>query len=136
MTPRRTCAWLTSILVVATAAAGCGSVGSGPSAATACADIARARCDQRSMCSSAPGATGPGASLLRVYGDMATCLERETLACTNGLQAPQTGNNPAKVEKCVAAFPTYSCQDFFDNNPPADCLVTGARAAGAVCTFN
>jgi hypothetical protein len=81
------------------------------------------------------GAAAPGASLKRVYGDMATCLQREQLACKNGLAAPQTGNSPAKVEACVKAFATYSCQDFFDNNPPADCTVTGARANGMTCTF-
>ncbi len=121
------------------AAAGCGST-SGPSVQQACSELAAARCNQRSNCTkvTAPdaGATvSAGASLVRVYGDMATCLQREELSCQNGLTAPQTGNSPAKVEACVKAFATYSCQDFFDNNPPADCAVTGARANGMTCTF-
>jgi hypothetical protein len=115
-------------------AAGCGS--SGPSAASACMDIAVARCTQRSMCSALPGATGGGAGLVRTYGDMTTCTTREALACRNGLAAHGTGNSPAQVETCVAAFPTYSCQDFFDNNPPSDCAVTGTVANAAACTFN
>jgi hypothetical protein len=63
-------------------------------------------------------------------------MQREALACQNGLAAPATGNSPATVEMCVKEFATFSCQDFFDNNPPVDCSVTGSRAAGATCTFN
>lgn len=114
---------------------GCGGT-SGPSIQQACMDVATARCTERSTCSSLAGATGPGASLIRVYGDMPTCLSREALACTNGLAAPRTGNSPAKVELCVKAFATYSCQDFFDSNPPADCAVTGSLANATTCTFN
>ena len=116
-------------------AASCGG-SSGTSAQQACQDLATARCNERSTCSSLPGATGPGASLVRVYGDLATCLRREQLACQNGLAAPQTGNSPAKVEMCVKEFATYSCQDFFDSNPPADCASTGSRANATTCTFN
>jgi hypothetical protein len=139
--PRPACGrstwWARSLIAAAAAAAGCGGSGpSGVSASQACADLASARCNQRSMCSSLAAGGGPGASLVRVYGDLATCLEREALACRNGLGAPQTGNSPARVEACVAAYPTYSCQDFFDNNPPADCAVTGARPSAATCTFN
>jgi len=114
--------------------AGCGS--SGPSADSACMDLAMARCTQRSMCSALPGAAGSGASLLRTYSDMPTCVAREALACRDGLAAPGTGNSPTKVESCVAAFATYSCQDFFDNNPPAACAVTGSLAKDAPCAFN
>jgi len=115
-------------------AAGCG--GSGVSADSACQAVAMARCTQRSMCSALPRATDPGASLIRTYGDMTTCVSREALACRNGLAAPSTGNSPALVEKCVAAFPTYSCQDFFDTNPPADCVATGKLANAKACNFN
>jgi hypothetical protein len=124
-------------------ASGCGSSGSssgdgGPtvSADQACADLATARCGQRSMCSSHAGQAGPGANLVRTYGDMPTCITREALACKNGLAAPQTGNSPALVEQCIGDFATYSCQDFFDNNPPTHCAATGARAGGATCVFN
>jgi len=112
-------------------AGGCGSSGTD----TACNDVAAARCTQRSMCSALAGATA-GASLVRTYGDMATCKAREALACKNGLAAHGTGNSASQVERCTAAFSTYSCQDFFDNNPPADCVVTGALANAAACAFN
>jgi hypothetical protein len=117
--------------------AGCGSSGSsGPSAAQACADVAGKRCTQRSACSLPPGTTGSGFSLLENYGDLATCLARETLNCSNGLMAPGTGNSPTKVEACAGEFNDYTCQAYFDNQPPSDCAVTGSRADGAACTFN
>src|SRR5689334_8905386 len=127
---------LSGILVVLVLTLACGAVSSGPTIQQACQDLAQARCDKRSTCTMLAGATGPGASLVRVYGDMATCLQREQLACQNGLMAPQTGNSPTRVEACVKAFATFSCQDFFDNNPPADCVVTGTRANVITCTFN
>jgi hypothetical protein len=123
-------------------AIGCGSSGSGGDAGPtvsgdqACTDLANTRCTERSMCSAHAGGTGAGASVVRMYGDIPTCITREALGCKNGLAAPATGNSPALVEQCVAQFATYSCQDFFDNNPPAHCAVTGARANGATCVFN
>ncbi len=118
-------------------AAGCSSSHSSSVSVTqACADLAMARCNLRSLCSLPDGFTGLGANLLENYGDMATCLAREALACQNGLSAPDTGNNPAAVESCVAKFSSFSCMDFFDNLPPMDCTPLGPRADGAGCTFN
>ena len=119
--------WWLPIITIASLAA-CGNSSSGPSADQACTALAQARCSKRMTCTGGTGIT-------RLWGDMATCLTREKLACTLGLAAPSTGNSPAEVEKCVAAFPTYSCADFLDNNPPADCQVTGPLAANAVCAF-
>jgi len=136
------------LAAVATASiglAGCGSgspAGStdgGPDALTAaqaCGDLASARCAERSMCSLHTGGAGAGASVVRLYGELATCVARETLACRNGLAAPQTGSSPAGVEMCVSDFPTFSCVDFFDNAPPVDCVATGGRANGVACAFN
>jgi hypothetical protein len=117
------------------AIASCGSI-SGPSIDKACADVAQARCNQGSECSLPETVTGTGFNILETYGTLQTCLARQTLNCMNGLTAPGTGNSPAKVELCVTEFPTYTCQDFFDNEPPADCAVTGSRQNGAGCTFN
>ena len=117
--------------------AGCSSGNSSSiTIAQACADVAMARCNLRSQCTLPDGVVGVGANVLETYGDMPTCLQREALACTNGLSAPQTGNNPAAVETCIAKFSSYSCMDFFDNLPPMDCTPLGARADGATCTFN
>ena len=126
---RHTNAWILGIVWL-TFAVGCASENASPR------DIATARCNKRSTCSSLPGSTIPGINLVRAYGDIATCIDRETLGCVNALAAPQTGNSPSLLETCVAEFPTFSCQDYFDNNPPADCNVVGARASGATCTFN
>jgi hypothetical protein len=71
-----------------------------------------------------------------MYGDTQTCVSRETLSCTNALAAPHTGQSPAKIESCTADFPTFTCQDFFDNNPPGDCVAAGTLANGAACAFN
>src|SRR5262249_13120144 len=101
---------------------------SGTSADTACADIAAARCAQRSTCTN-------GVGIPRVYGDMTTCLAREKLACTNALAAKGTGNSPARTEQCVAALKTESCADYFAGNPPAACINTGALADGMPCAF-
>jgi hypothetical protein len=118
--------------------AGCSSSGSGSgvSVATACADIAAARCDEASVCSLADGETGTGFNVLENYGDKPTCVTRQTLNCTNALNAPQNGNTPAQVVMCAAVFNTFSCQDFFDNLPPTVCVPPGPRGTGASCTFN
>ena len=126
-----------SWLALSVAMAGCGSVSSSsPSIAKACGDIAAQRCNERSTCTLPADATGSGFNLLENYGDPATCLTRETLLCTNGLMAPQTGNSPLKVEACASEFAGYTCQEFFDNNPPTDCVVTGSIANGGSCAFN
>jgi hypothetical protein len=113
-----------------------GSDDTGHAIAQACANLAAARCSQRSNCSRPDGTLGPGVDLLETYGDLPTCLAREALACRNELAAPRTGNSAAKVVACVAAFTTFSCADFFDNVPPAACAPTGSRAEGAPCTFD
>ena len=126
---------LTALSVGCGGSSGAGN--SGVTAAQACKDVAQARCNEGSECSLPEGVIGTGFNILENYGtDPATCVARQTLLCTNGLMAPATGNSPAKVEKCVAEFGTYTCQDFFDNQPPIDCAVTGSRANGAGCTFN
>jgi hypothetical protein len=116
------------------ALAGCGSSSSkstdgGTTIQQACSDIAQTECTKRMTCSG-------GDSITRTFGTMENCVAREMLSCTNGLSAPQTGNTPALVEACVATFPTYSCADFFNNNPPGPCAAMGPGAIGATCAFN
>lgn len=119
------------------AAGGCGSSGSSSaSVAAACQTVAEARCAQQSSCSLPEGMMGVGYNLLSNYGDLATCVARQVTACTNGLDAPQTGNSPTKVTMCAADLLSQSCTDFFDNTPPADCSPTGSRQNGAACTFS
>jgi hypothetical protein len=92
-------------------------------------DVARARCNLRSMCTN-------GAGITRLFGDMNTCLAREKVGCLNGLGAPQTGNTPAAVEACSKALPTESCTDFFLGNAEPQCLVTGQIPMGGACALN
>jgi hypothetical protein len=106
------------------AIAACG----GTSADSACADVAAARCAQRSVCTNTVGIT-------KTYGDQTTCVAREKLSCTNALAAMGTGNTPDRVESCVAALKTEACADYFAGNVPAACVNTGTLADGAACAF-
>src|SRR5262249_30391306 len=113
--------------LLAAAVAACGDAG--PSADQACADLARARCVLRDTCSN-------GARIERDFGTVEVCQQREKLACLNGVGAPSTGNSPTLVETCARAMPSESCSDFFLNNLPSACIVTGKLAASAPCAFN
>ncbi len=121
--------------------AGCGS--SGASADSACTVLAQAQCSRRQTCGdtvASPGGTvlyPDGVYVLSNYGNMATCLTQQKLACMNGISAPGTGTSPAEVEKCAAEYATWSCIDLFDNgaNPPTDCALPGKLANGAACAF-
>jgi hypothetical protein len=106
-----------------------GGADAGLTAQQACGDLAQAECTERTSCSG-------GANITRVFGNLNECIIRETLTCLDGLAAPQTGNSPALVEQCVIAFGTYSCADYFNNNPPAVCAAIGPRSTGAVCAVN
>jgi len=101
---------------------------SGPAIAAACADLAAASCAKRMAC--APN------GLMRIFGSMDVCKTRVALMCADAVMAPHSGNNPTLVEACVADYPAYSCADFVDNRPPADCAPKGPLAAGAACAFN
>jgi hypothetical protein len=122
----------TAVIAVALALlpADCGSVTPVTvSPVKACTDLAQALCMKRASCTN-------GAGITRANGDMSTCVSREELTCTTTLAAPDTGNSPALVEKCVADYAAYSCTDFLNGNPPADCAPAGSRAVGDPCTFN
>jgi hypothetical protein len=120
--------WFVALVVVGGAA--CGQVTPpSVSAAQACMDFAAARCAKRMTCSN-------GTGVIRAYGDVTTCLQREQLGCANSLIAPATGVSPAQLEACVAALGTSPCADFFDNIPPPACAPHGGRPLGAACAFN
>lgn len=106
---------------------GCGS---SPSADSACADVAHARCARLAACSAV-------AVQIR-YGDEATCEARERQNCSDAQAAPGTGNNPQRTEDCSQAFGGWSCTDFLNStNIPAACVqVTGSVATGAACAFS
>jgi hypothetical protein len=122
----------TAAVLLAVFALGCG--GSAPSTMQACQDLANAQCTKRLSCSNSQNTAG--ASIVHTFGSLENCVMQETLACTNGLSAPKTGNNAALVESCATAYSTYSCNDFFNNNPPSVCAPTGPGANGTACSFN
>jgi hypothetical protein len=110
------------------ATTGSGTGGSGPSAAEACADAAKAACAQRDTCSM-NGFLNDAA-----FGSTATCEARSALACPSSLMAKGTAQTPAHLEECVAAYAGYACADFFDNDPPSACTPpAGTQANGAPC---
>jgi hypothetical protein len=111
---------------------GCGASGVDIGNATidsACGDIAKAKCDKVKSCTN-------GAGISRSWGDMTTCLAREKLSCTLVLQVPMNGNTPAATEQCVAAYASYSCADYFSNQPPAACIHMGTGPSGAPCAVD
>jgi hypothetical protein len=95
----------------------------------ACASRAQAQCQKRAQC------TG-GVGIVRIFGDMETCLQRTQLTCTMGLKASDTGNSAALVEQCAAAHLDQSCADFLNGILPPPCAPTGRRPNGGVCAFN
>lgn len=103
--------------------------GCGVSADQACQDVANARCARRQACSN-------GSSVTRAYGDLATCVAREKLVCSDALAARGTGQSAASQEKCASAIAAQSCSDFFLGNPPAVCVATGAFSNASSCAFN
>ncbi len=103
----------------------------GPSAATACADIAHAQCEKRDSCSLGSFSNN------RMYGSEADCEARVTKPCVSSLSAQGTGQTPGNIETCVALYSNYSCTDYRDNNPSGACLPpAGSRQTSAACGAN
>ncbi len=105
-----------------------GAGGSGPSDMMACADQAHAACEEREKCS----LDSYENDLL--YGSEATCESRSVLNCVHNLMAKGTAQTTVHIEQCVAAYPGYACNDFYDNNPSGPCVPpVGTLAKGAPC---
>lgn len=105
------------------------SADAGPSAMTACGDLATAQCAELEGCSSVLMQTR--------YGTLATCQVRLAATCATALVAPSTGNSAAQVEACAQAYPSWSCTDYLGNvNLPAACAQrAGGLATGNACAF-
>ena len=97
--------------------------------AEACSMLGQTECAKRQSCSN-------GANIKRVFGDMNTCVARETLLCTDALHAPGTGNSPALIQTCIADYAGLACNDYFDGKFPASCTPAGSVATGQPCGFN
>ena len=96
--------------------------------ADACNQVATARCDRLAACSMA--------DLRKRWPDEATCIARETLACTEGQAAPNTAATPVTVSACADALAASTCESMFAAQPPAACAPQdGPGAVGAACSF-
>jgi hypothetical protein len=109
---------------------GCGSsTSSGPSADSACTQIAGARCERIGICSM-------DAVKVR-FGDVATCEAAEKAACMNSLASTSTAATPATTIACAGALPSVDCADYNDNILPTACQSpAGKVASGGTCAFN
>lgn len=99
--------------------------GSSVSPTQACQAYAHAACTQLSTC--APF------TLALTYGDEPTCEQRAVLACMPLFVARGTGSTATMTSACAAAVMGETCEQFFDNNQPSACAVTGTLAQGAAC---
>ena len=99
-------------------------------AATACLAQATALCALRNTCS-------PGFGIEKNYGSSSVCVMRTADNCVASLAANGTGNTPALVDACAAAYPSETCTDYYDGNPVAACVPkVGTLANGGVCSFS
>jgi hypothetical protein len=78
--------------------------------------------------------TAAGACADEANAVCALCESRTATACVNSLGAAGSGNSPAHVAACGAAYPSEACVDFFDGNPVTACVPpAGSLATGAAC---
>jgi hypothetical protein len=106
--------------------AGGGDAGA-PTAMSACADSAKARCAQNDKCTNSVADKNK-------YGDEATCESRLTAQCVKNLGAPGSGATPATVESCAQTIPTETCSAYLGNDPADTCLPPmGTVANGGAC---
>jgi hypothetical protein len=98
-------------------------------ATTACAALAKARCDKRDACTNGVGT--------RIdFTDATECEARIELGCKASLEAPKTSATPAKVESCASAVTAETCSDFLAGTTPAECQAApGAIAEGGGCYY-
>jgi hypothetical protein len=98
----------------------------GGAAAKACADQANALCTLRSTCSSF--------NIALNFPDESSCETRVAAECVANLGAAGTGQTPAGVEACAAAYPGETCTNYFDGNPVTACVPpAGTGKTGAPC---
>ena len=106
----------------------------GVSSDQACLDYAQASCAKRQSCTNL--VVTSGAQIVALFGNSSTCVEREKLMCLGSVRAARSGFTPTNVERCVTAHAKWSCSDFLDNIPPAECTPVGSGSDGAACAFN
>jgi hypothetical protein len=114
--------------------AGCGGetttqialLGPDAGASAVCSELAETRCTKRDSCTN-------GNENARDYGNLATCIARMTLSCTQGLTDAGAEGTVATNEACVSQLTSLSCADFLAGNYGAPCHTSGAGANGTPC---
>jgi hypothetical protein len=120
---------LGQVVLVAVLVASCGGSTTAGLPPTTCGAYAEAYCAKEQSCTN-------GVNVTRDWGDMSTCVARQTLSCQDGLAAPHTGQSAALIEQCTSALGSTSCDALLTGTLPATCNPTGPGATGAACTFN
>jgi len=97
-----------------------------PTVEQACNDLSTSLCNALGVCST---------FLLQLgFGDVATCVSRNNLACTIGQNATGVGRTVADIEGCARALPLVSCGDLVAHKMPAACQdKPGSVLNGAPC---
>jgi hypothetical protein len=94
-----------------------------------CDQYAQAWCAKKQSCSN-------GTLITRDWGDMQTCITRQTLSCNDGLSAANTGQSSSLIVRCAQALPSASCSDLQDGTLPTECRPAGPGASGSACAVN
>jgi hypothetical protein len=95
----------------------------------ACQAYASARCAKWQSCEPA--------NVKADFADATTCVAREKEVCLNSISAPGTGNTPASMTACAAAYTNWSCPDWANSIVPEPCKIQpGSKAKGNPCIFS
>jgi len=94
--------------------------------AQACTDLDTSLCGALGACSTFV--------LQLSFGDLATCVARNDLACTIGQAPSGVGRTTADLEACGRALPAATCPDLIARKLPATCQdPPGTVINGAAC---
>jgi hypothetical protein len=95
----------------------------------ACTDLDTSTCGALSACSTFV--------LQLQFGDAATCVARNDLACNTGQAASGVGRTTTDIEGCAQAIPAATCPDLIAGKLPDACQDRpGTVVNGAVCGSN
>lgn len=91
----------------------------------ACTDLITSLCNKILAC--AP------IEITLAFGNVATCIAREKLACPATFGASGTGATPGGAEACAQGYAAATCDDLLANRPPSACALPGSAGNGAGC---
>jgi len=91
----------------------------------ACTTWAASYCNKTNECSPTV--------LAYIWGDLATCKDRQKLWCIVSMSAPGSSYDPPAVDACAKANAALSCTDTTAAKVPPACDLAGKRAVGEPC---